>query len=232
MCSSDLFGSRAALVGVLFALLPTGAYALMLVIQQNLGVEFGLTDRQIATLGLASTICAAGGCVLGGVLSDRWGRRRMLAVYVLLMAVPTVCMAWLMHRHGWVMPIDPKSPNRPTPAAGLVTAFWVTGLSYSFFMGLMYGTRTALFMDVSNPAVAATQFTAYMSLLNLGISYSAWWQGRAIERLGYPKALLLDAAFGSLCIVLLPWMAKRRASPVTGATPGSPSLRSEPALRG
>jgi predicted MFS family arabinose efflux permease len=85
----------------------------------------------------------------------------------------------------------------------------------------MYGTRTALFMDVSNPAVAATQFTAYMSLLNLGIAYSAWWQGRVIERLGYPKTLLLDAALGSVCVLLLPWMAKPRAAPVTGATPGS-----------
>src|SRR5688572_20586702 len=218
----SFFSSRASWVGLLFALLPTGAYALMLVVQQNLGVEFGLSDRQIAMLGLASTVCAAGGCVLGGLLSDRWGRRRMLGGYVLLMAVPTLCFAWFLHRYGWVMPVDPKAPNRPTPAGGLVIAFWATGLSYSFFMGLMYGTRTALFMDVSNPAVAATQFTAYMSLLNLTISYSAWWQGRVIERLGYPVTLLLDAALGSVCVLLLPWMAKPRAAPVTGATPGSP----------
>ena len=51
---------------------------------------------------------------------------------------------------------------------------------------MMYGARAALFMDVSNPRVAATQFTAYMALLNLGIAYSARWQGWAVDRYGYP----------------------------------------------
>jgi PAT family beta-lactamase induction signal transducer AmpG len=41
--------------------------------------------------------------------------------------------------------------------------------------------------------VAATQFTAYMAMMNLAISYSATWQGIAIEALGYPKTLLIDA---------------------------------------
>jgi len=61
-------------------------------------------------------------------------------------------------------------------------------------------------MDICTPAVAATQFTAYMSLLNFAIAYSAWWQGKAIETLGYPAVLLIDAGAGCLCVALLPWM--------------------------
>ena len=41
---------------VLFALLPAGAMALSLSLQSNLSVELGLSDREIATLSLWSTI--------------------------------------------------------------------------------------------------------------------------------------------------------------------------------
>jgi PAT family beta-lactamase induction signal transducer AmpG len=40
----------------------------------------------------------------------------------------------------------------------------------------MHGTSTALFMDVTTPRVAATQFTAYMAMGNAAISYSANWR--------------------------------------------------------
>ena len=81
---------------------------------------------------------------------------------------------------------------------------------YSAFQGLMYGTRTALFMDVTTPRVAATQFTAYMAMLNLVTAYTANWQGVALERLGYPMTLAIDAGLGVVSIALLPLMAPRR----------------------
>jgi PAT family beta-lactamase induction signal transducer AmpG len=85
---------------------------------------------------------------------------------------------------------------------------------YSVFQGLMYGTRTALFMDVTTPRVAATQFTAYMAMLNFVISYSANWQGIALSRWGYPVTLTIDAAVGLACIALLPLMAGARRAAV------------------
>jgi len=97
-----------------------------------------------------------------------------------------------------------------TPA--LVTAIWVATLTYSVAQGLMYGTRSAIFMDVTNPKVAATQFTAYMAMMNLAISYSATWQGIAAEALGYPKTLLIDALFGLVCLAVLP-LIKPSATP-------------------
>jgi PAT family beta-lactamase induction signal transducer AmpG len=68
-------------------------------------------------------------------------------------------------------------------------------------------------MDVTNPLVAATQFTAYMALLNFAIGYSATWQGLAVERWGYPVTLTIDAVAGLLPLALLPWMTvpKRQA---------------------
>jgi predicted MFS family arabinose efflux permease len=95
-----------------------------------------------------------------------------------------------------------------------VTVFWVASLVYCLANGMMYGARAALFMDVSNARVAATQFTAYMALLNLGIAYSAKWQGWAVDRYGYPMTLLADAFIGLLCLVFLAAMGNiRSASP-------------------
>jgi PAT family beta-lactamase induction signal transducer AmpG len=98
--------------------------------------------------------------------------------------------------------------------------FWGTVLVYNVFQGLYYGIRTALFMDVTTPRVAATQFTAYMALMNLAIAYSATWQGWAIEHWGYPMTLTADALFGLVCLACLPFMnVKRSAS--AAAPPGA-----------
>jgi PAT family beta-lactamase induction signal transducer AmpG len=70
----------------------------------------------------------------------------------------------------------------------------------------MYGTRSAIFMDVTNPRVAGTQFTAYMAMMNLAISYSATWQGIAAEAIGYPQTLLIDGLTGLLCLAVLPFI--------------------------
>jgi len=134
----------------------------------------------------------------------------MLALYFTLMAVPTLYLALVLKQNGWIMPVDVEAVDRPLAPQAVITAFWIAVLVYSVFQGLMYGSRTALFMDVTNPAVAATQFTAYMALMNLTISYSAAWQGWWIERFGYPGTLLVDALFGLVCIATLPLMSPRR----------------------
>ncbi len=213
-------GTRAAALGVVFAMLPLGAYALSLSLQSNLAVELGLDDAAIGTLGLWSALTSAIGCVLGGWLSDRYGRRRMLALFVLLTAVPTLWLAWRMFNVGHVMPVDVTSSGRSRDPA-LVATFWALCIAYSFVQGLTYGSSTALYMDITTPAVAATQFTAYMALNNLATSYTATWQGAAIVRYGYPTTLGLDALAGSLCILLLPWLAPRR----THTRPGPISKR-------
>jgi len=205
-------GSRAAWVGVIFALLPGGAYALSLSLQSNLAVEFGLNDQKVAQLALASTVISAVCCVVGGWLSDRFGRRRMLTLFYIGTAIPGLCLAWIMFREGWIMPVDPQWRDRPVPSGLLITTFWAACLVFAVFQGLHYGTRSALFMDITTPAVAATQFTAYMAMMNLVISYSATWQGYAIETWGYPMTLTIDAVAGLVCLGCLPFMVKAQAS--------------------
>jgi PAT family beta-lactamase induction signal transducer AmpG len=211
-------GTRAAMVGVIVSLLPPGAYALGLALQSNLAVELGLSDSEVAQLNLASTIIFAIACIAGGWLSDRFGRRRMLALFIVLTVIPTLWLAAAMQSAPWIMPVDPNLPNRPTPSPALLSTFWAAVIVFNAFMGLYYGVRTALFMDVTTPAVAATQFTAYMALSNLVISYTSWWQGLSIARWGYPTTLALDAAAGLVCLIFLPMMAPPPSARQPGGT--------------
>ena len=215
-------GSRAALVGLVTSLLPFGAYALSLALQSNLAVELGLTDGEIAVLNLWSTVVFAFACVAGGWLSDRYGRRRTLAIFVFLTVVPTLWLAWTMQDAQWIMPVDVNAPGRPQPSATLVATFWVAVIAFNVFQGLYYGVRSALYMDVTTPAVAATQFTAYMALSNLVITYTAWWQGLSIERWGYPVTLALDAAAGLAVLFLLPLMKPARMAAAARTDAGEP----------
>ena len=89
-------GSRAALVGVVYAVLPAGAYALSLALQSNLAVELGLDDNAVAQLNVYTTLFNASACIVGGWLSDRFGRRSTLALFVFLTVVPTLWLAGAM----------------------------------------------------------------------------------------------------------------------------------------
>lgn len=238
----SFFGSRVALAGLIFALLPAGAMGLNLALQKLLGVRLGMKDSEIADLEVVSSVAWAVSCVLGGLLSDRLGHLKCLAVFILMMSLPTLWLGTQMQGSGWTTsntreavaeadeaktdkpesqsenetPSESKTEKedenadkeqlRPRAPQRLLDAFWWAVMGYMCCQGLMYGTRTAVFMRISNPNVAATQFTAYMALMNLVIAYSAWWQGAVIERWGYATTLYIDAAFGLVCISVLPFL--------------------------
>jgi MFS transporter, PAT family, beta-lactamase induction signal transducer AmpG len=201
----SFIGTRGAFSGVFFALLPAGAMSLGLALQSNLAVELGMNDDQVGAMNLWSSIISGLCMVLGGWLSDRWGRRRTLFFYLAGMSLPVLYLMWALLQHGYVMPRPPGG----APIPELVVALWIATQSYAVFQGLMYGTRAAIMMDITNPAVAATQFTAYMAMMNLAIAIAATWQGVAAEAWGYPVTLLVDAITGVFCVLLLPSMKRR-----------------------
>ena len=211
----SFLGTRGAFSGLFMALLPPGAMCLGLSLQSNLAVELGMSNDEVAWLNVWSSVITALAMVFGGYLSDRFGRRRMLFAYIACMGLPVLYLMGALTQHGWIMPVSINAANRPVVPAALLTAFWVATLVYAVFNGLMYGTRSAICMDVTNPAVAATQFTAYMALMNLAIAYSSAWQGIAIEAWGYPRTMLIDVLFGLVCLAVIPFMKKNPAEPFT-----------------
>ncbi len=201
-------GNSGSFQGVFFALLPAGAIALGSALSSNLAVEFGMKDDGIASLSFWTSIVAAAAMVAGGWISDRFGRRLTLSIYISCMSLPTLYLMWVMQAHGYVMPRAPGGQ----PLADLLLALWIASIAYMVFGGLMVGARGALMMDVTDPRVAATQFTAYMAIINLSMAFGARWQGLAAEAWGYPITLALDACIGLLCLAFLPAMKRRSES--------------------
>lgn len=177
--------------GVGFALLPGGALVLGLGLGSTLQVDIGMTEHQIAVFTFWGTVISAAGCILGGWISDRIGHRKALGLWYALTVFPTLYLALQF--------------TGSTGTAGItITIFIIASLSYSFTSGLVQGTRTAVFMGLTNPKVGGTQFTGYMALNNLVYSYSSFWQGRFADTHGYAGTMFLDSAIVIIPLLILP----------------------------
>jgi MFS transporter, PAT family, beta-lactamase induction signal transducer AmpG len=134
------------------------------------------------------------GGVIGGRLSDRWGRIRAVSVFLLGFVVMIAGLG-----------LTDLAMMEPMPAVLLV---WLTGLY--FFIGLFTASSYALFMDLSDPRLGGTQFSAFMSATNGCESWSAWAGGRIAGSGHYAAAFLGMGAVSLLGLPLLKWLAKAR----------------------
>ena len=187
-------------IGVAFALLPTGALALAYATLGTIQVDYGLTENQIAQIRIYNTVVAAIGCVLGGLLGDRFGTRKTVAVAYLMTAVPTLILALQISKLGLKgVPLD---------------LFYGVIIVHGLFYGMAFGVRNAIFMSMTNPAVAATQFTAFMAMANLAISIGNYWQGIVAERIDYATVFYLDSFFAVAVVLVIPFLRGREAEPL------------------
>jgi MFS transporter, PAT family, beta-lactamase induction signal transducer AmpG len=152
---------------------------------------------------LVSIVVAAVASLAGGYFSDRFGRRRMLALYIVGSALPALWLGGVMYMNGWILPTDPQQSVLAVAPSVLIVTYWTATLLGSAFQGLLYATRSALYMDISTPAVAATQFTVYVAMINLTVVFSSAWQGWSVSNLGYPATLAIDALIGIVSLPLL-----------------------------
>jgi len=201
---------KGPLLGVIFAVVPNGALALGLALGSTMQVDLGMTEEQIAALGVYSTVAAAIGCVVGGWVSDRLGHRKMLAIWYAATTLPTF---WLSGQF--------------TGAAGMegvtLESYRNVAVAYSLFSGLIAGTSAAVFMGLTSPLVAATQFSGYMALRNLMYSYSSAWQGQFADAHGYFATLRLDAWIAFIPILMIPFLTPRKEKAGPAAADPAPN---------
>ena len=185
--------------GLLFALLPVGAMALAYATLGTIQVDYGLNETQISQLAFASALTSAFGCLVGGLLGGRFGVKRITGIFYFMTVIPTLFLAYQISTVGLT--------NIP------ITLFRTLILSHSLMFGMAYAVRIAMFMGMTNPVVAATQFTAYMALSNVAISTGNYWQGMVAERMDYAVVLTLDAAIVTLALCVLPFLKDREEKP-------------------
>jgi MFS family permease len=151
-------------------------------------IDRGLSERAI---GVFFVVFPVAGALAGGYASDRAGRRSAVAVFVVF----TVACVWALAA------IDAVAP----PSATLVRVAPLAALYLG--IGLLTAASYALFMDLTDPRLGATQFSAFMGATNLCESASAMSVGRLIPAVGYSVAFVVLS------------MASRRSLPILWLLP-------------
>lgn len=188
---------RETWLGLGFALLGAAAF-------ESAGQLVGpyLVDRGVAQatigafFGLAVVGATVTGGLVGGRLSDRWGRARSVA-YFLLGFVATIALLGTLDVMGGSV-----------PHAVLLTGFTIL---YGF-IGLFTASSYALFMDLTDPRLGGTQFSTYMSATNACESWSGWTGGQIAGRAGYGVSFLAMCAVSLLSLPLLRRLGRHRVT--------------------
>jgi predicted MFS family arabinose efflux permease len=143
-----------------------------------------------AAIGLFLGVPAVGAMVIGalggGHLADRFGIRRTVFVAGLALGAAVLVLAALT-RGG----------------AGRVELLGTLTVIY-LGIGVFTAASYALFMSLTDPALGATQFSAYMGATNLCESWSARAGGTLAARAGFASAFAWLAAIALAALALLP----------------------------
>jgi hypothetical protein len=169
-----------------------------------------LVDRgyEAVTIGLffavVTTPAMLLGAFLGGRMADHGDRASIARRGLLLIAA--VILALVL--------TDPLVATQ-----GGVERIVILGMLY-LGIGFFTTSSYALFMDLTDPKIGATQFSAYMGATNLCEAWSALAVGRIASALGYPVAF---AALGIASLLSLPGLRVLQVRPPRGGPHGSAS---------
>jgi MFS family permease len=168
-----MVGSRRGIVGLTLCFMPIGSAAAAGIFSGETAKVWGASADLVATTtGFAAGIAGAVGCFVGGLMSDRFGRRLAYAGAGVIMALVAVVMA-----------LAPQDP----------TNYAIWSLAYQFAAGIAYGTFTAFVLEVIGKGAAATKYNLLASLSNIPITYMTKVDGWASVKYGPVKMLLVDA---------------------------------------
>ena len=141
----------------------------------------GLEPVQIGLITAILPITLAIGSIIGGITTDKIGRKRALYIFLGLSIIFTASLIF-------------------------VNSWWQLSINYGIIGILMGGHSTvscALFMDVTNPRIGATQYGIFTGLGNLGLNGGGMLTGTMVAALGFARTFLCASwVFGPTLLVL------------------------------
>lgn len=148
--------------------------------------KVGWTDQEYShVFSIINITAGLLGMFAGGALSDIFGKRRMMTIYLVCMIILVSSMA-------------------------LLKSYWGTGFIVTGFIGIYYTLYVFLTiatfatgMELCWKRVAATQFTLYMAISNLGRAAGAAILGPLRNELPWEYVILSFAGFALVMLVLI-----------------------------
>lgn len=190
---SRMFLTRRMWLGIAFALVSGAAFEATGQLAGPFLIDRGASAQAIGIFfGVPVVGATLVGGVIGGRLSDRWGRMRAVATFLLGFVAAIVALAM----------VDLRAAGSPMVLMAMLTALY-------FFIGLFTAASYALFMDLTDPRVAGTEFSTFMAATNGCESWSALAGGRVAAGGGYPAAFLTMSAVSLLSLPLLRLLGRR-----------------------
>lgn len=176
------FKKRTTLVMAIFAVLimmNSGMILLIAPIWMDIGLKLDIT--QIGLVTMLFTIAIAIGSIIGGILADKLGRKTTLYIFIVSSVFFT---AFLIFTNSW-------------------DYFTLIYCIIGFLQGGYTSPVCAMFMDITNPRIGATQYSIFISLFNLGIFVAMTISGSLYDMLGVSRVFLYSAwIFGPALIIL------------------------------
>jgi MFS family permease len=154
-------------------------------------LDGGFSSEQIGAFLFLPTVAAMIlGAIVAGRRADRFDRRREAGHALVCLTATILLLSVLGSMGGWV-------------------TLLLLGLLY-FFIGAFTTASYALFMDMTDRRLGATQLSAYMSATNLCESWSAFAVGALVAALGYGAAFSVMALASLVVLPVLWWLPSGR----------------------
>jgi len=176
------FKKKTTIVVTFFAItfaLSSGMLLFIAPLYMDINLKLDLT--QIGFITLVFTITTAIGSMVGGMIADKWGRKKTLTTIIILST--TFCIL-LIFSNDWQK---------------FLIMYGIIG----FLQGGYYTTALALFMDTTNPKIAATEFSIFTSLGNFGNIGIASISGALFAMFSFNHIFLYSAwLFGPVLLII------------------------------
>ena len=197
--------SRITWIAIAFALTSAAAFESAGQLAGPYLVDRGLSQRDIGLFfGIGVVVATVTGGLVGGRLSDLWGRRRSVSLFLLgfVGTIAALGVADIAHFGGGMLPVV------------------LLGATY-LAIGLFTAASYALFMDLTDPKLAGTQFSTFMAATNGCEAWSAWAGGRLAGNFGYGTSFLVMSAVSLLSLPLLARLTIHPAPASSRSTPAA-----------
>ena len=176
------FKKRTTLLMAIFAVFVTmssGVILLITPIWMNMGLNLDIT--QVGFITMLFTIAMVFGSLIGGVVADRFDRKDSLYILIFVSILFSIL---LIFTDTWL---------------NFAIVYSIIG----FLQGCYFTSFSAMFMDVTNPRIGATQFSIFNGLANLGFMSTSIISGFLYVTLGISLLFLCSACVFVPSLVLL-----------------------------
>jgi MFS family permease len=164
------FKKKNTLIVALFALFSATNFGILLfIVPEYMMNILNLDAAQTGIITSLFPIATVIGAIIFGIISDKWGRKKIL--YILFTGI-IVFTALLITANTWQL---------------LSIIYPIIGFLHG---GASYSVVCALFMDFTNPKIGATQYSIFTSLANFGDIGIGMISGTLVLMLGYSRVFL------------------------------------------